>query len=199
MPQTVQILPGDGFMVDSNKSGPKWVKFFMTAQNWIVHLWRKFKGTQEVVQYYHVGMFENADSIIEQQWKVRETSSDKLLNTSNKLMIFRKKSLDGYDRDYLVRLAKEDLGKGYDVLNIIGKTLTWVTCIPLFGMYLQWPGVDVCVNRYAYWMLRAFKDKFGQRTHSDLTTHELYKYIKSHPEEWEVVFEGVPKDNLRKA
>lgn len=196
--QNVEILPGDIFLVDSNKNGPKIVKFFMTAPTWVVHLWRKLRGTQEVVKYYHVGMFKDKDTIIEQQGKVVEKSSKKLLNTGNMLCIIRKKSLDGYDRDYVVRVAVKDLGEGYDVLNCIGKFFTWLTGIPLFAQFMQWPKAEICINRLAYWYRKAFKDKFGALTHSELTTHRLYKYVLAHPEEWEIIFEAVPRDNLRK-
>ena len=50
--------------MDSNKNGPKIVKFFQTAPTWVHHLWRKIRGTQEVVEYYHVGMFKDFDNII---------------------------------------------------------------------------------------------------------------------------------------
>lgn len=190
-----KIQPADIFLVDSNKGGPRIVKFFQTAPTWVHHLWRKFRGIQEIVEYYHVGMFIDSDNIIEQQGKVIERSSSKLLNTSNDLLIARRKKVDSYSRDYIIKIAREDIGKGYDVLNIFGKTLTWLTGISLFAEYIQWPGAEICVNRVAYWCKKAFKDTFSQRTHSDLTTHELYKYIKSNPDEWEIIFEGIPRDN----
>ena len=47
---SITIKPGDIFLVDSNKKGPKIVKFLQVAPSWYHHLWRKIRGTQEVVK-----------------------------------------------------------------------------------------------------------------------------------------------------
>ena len=44
-----KIQKGDLFLVDSDNTGAKIVKFFMIAPTWYHHLWRKIRGTQEEV------------------------------------------------------------------------------------------------------------------------------------------------------
>lgn len=185
-----KVQAGDIFLVDSNKKGPRIVKFFQVAPTVYQYFWRKLLGTNEKVLYFHVGMFYNETEIIEQQGKVVRKSADKLLATKNRIFIARRKDSCKTNREALQKVATADLGQGYDVLNIIGKFLTWLTGIPLFGMFLQWPKAEVCVNRVAHWYREVFGEKFGNLTHSDVTTHEMYKYIKSNPDLYEVVFEG---------
>jgi len=190
-----EFQTGDIFFVDSNKFGARIVKMFQTAPTWIQHLWRKFRGTQEKVLYFHVGMFSDAHNLIEQQGKVIVRTANKLLNTNNEVLVVRKKSLVKIERSHLLKVAMEDLGEGYDVVNCIGKFLTWLTGIPLFAMYMQMPNQDICINRIAYWYKKAFDIKFGAKTHSELTTHTLYKYIMAHPEDWEIVYRGIPRED----
>ena len=92
----IQLEEGDGFLVDSNKTGPKIVKFFQTAPTWYIHLWRKIIGKQEIVEYYHAGVIGTVDGkwkIIEQQMKVEINDVEKLLNKSDKICIFRRRRL----------------------------------------------------------------------------------------------------------
>lgn len=193
----IEIQSGDFFLVDSKKSGAKWVKFFQTAPTIFHHLWRKLRGTQETVLFYHVGMFWDKSNLIEQQGKVIKKSANKLLGTNNEVLIIRLKSITEIERELLIKVAEEDLGEGYDIVNIFGKLFTWLTSIPLFARYMQLPNQDICVNRVAYWYRKALGVKFGAKTHSELTTHTLYKYIMSHPEEFEIVYRGNPReDNL---
>jgi len=195
------IKQGDIFMIDSNKTGPKIVKFFQTAPTWLHHIWRKLFGKQEEVLYYHVGLFGRGINekyyVIEQQAKVKvrdEYYTRKLLSSSNRLLIIRRKDIGELGRDRIVAEAMEDIGKGYDILNCFGKFLTWLTGIKLFARYLEWPDQEICINRVAQWYKNAIGEKFGAKTHSELTTHTMYKYIKSRPELWEIVYEGVPNE-----
>ena len=190
----VEIRTGDWFLIDSEKTGPKIVKFFMTAPTVWQHLWRKIRGTQEKVLYYHVGMFLSQDEIVEQQAKVIRKPSNKILNSSNRLMIIRLKGLPESVRTALYNFSLLDEGKGYDVLNCFGKFLTWLTGIPLFARYVEWPKAEICINRVAYW-LRYVGETFGAKKHSELTTHRMYKYIKAHPEKFEIVYEGIPRND----
>ena len=189
----IVIEAGDGFLIDSKKTGPKIVKFFMTAPTWVHHLWRKIKGTQETVLYYHAGMFVSPTEIVEQQSKVITKSSEKVLNTSDRLFIFRYKTLPkGVQRKDFVRYALMDTGEGYDVVNCFGKFLTWLTGIKLFARYMEIPNQEICINRLAYWYRKVACETFGVRKHSEITTHMMYKYIKAHPELFEIVREGEP-------
>lgn len=188
----IKIKPGDIFLIDSNKTGAKIVKFFQTAPTWYQHLWRKIRKTQETVLYYHVGMFTSQEKIIEQQAKVVEKSSHRILATDKKIFIARRKYISATQKKKLLKEAFEDLGKGYDILNCIGKFLTWLTGFPIFARYLEYPDQEICINRVAQWYKTALGETFGAKTHSELTTHLIYKYIKSYPKIWKVVYEGVP-------
>ena len=194
----IDIQPGDFFLVDSKKTGAKIVKFFQTAPTWVQHLWRKIRGTQEKVLFYHVGMFYDSSTLIEQQGKVIKRSANKLLDTSNEVLIVRRKRISEADQFLLTKIAEEDLGEGYDIVNIFGKLFTWLTGIPLFAMYMQLPNQDICINRVAYWYRKALGEKFGSFTHSGLTTHSLYKYILAHPDKFEIVYRGIPREDRLK-
>lgn len=187
-----KIQRGDLFLVDSDKTGAKIVKFFMTAPTWYQHLWRKIRGTQEEVKFYHVGMFIDRNTIIEQQSKVIEKSSSKILSTGDRVCIIRKVGITAEEKDELIRIAREDLGEGYDVVNCIGKFLTWLTGITLFARYVEIPNQEICVCRGAYWYRRALEILFGAKRHSELTTHKVYKYTDANPDELKIVYEGVP-------
>jgi hypothetical protein len=195
------ILNGDFFLIDSNKQGAKIVKFFQTAFTVYQHLWRKIRGTQETVLYYHVGQFIEVDGkirVIEQQGTVMlrdEEHTNKVLNTSDRLCIIRKKNLTDEQRNKLKEIALKDIGEGYDWLSCIGKFLTWLTGIILFARYVQLPQKEICINRVAYWYKEAIGETFGARTHSELTTHTMYKYIKKHQELFEILYEGVPNES----
>jgi len=189
---------GDIFFVDSNKTGPKIVKMFQSAYTWVHYLWGKATGTLEKVLYFHVGCFSDSTNLIEQQGRVIVRSANKLLSTHNEVLVVRHRMLSGNERKYWLNVAMEDLDEGYDIVNCIGKFLTWLTGIPYFAMYLQMPDQDICINRVAYWYKKTFQVTFGARTHSELTTHTLYKYIISHPNEWEIVYRGIPQEDFKK-
>ena len=195
MNDKITILDGDGFLIDSDKTGARIVKFFQTAPTIFQHLWRKLRGTQETVLYYHAGLFGYVNGelkIIEQQSKVVVKDANKVLNTSNRLFIFRRKDISDAQRRSIVEDALADVGLGYDVLNCFGKFLTWLTGIPLFAEYVELPDVEICINRMAKNYLDGIGETFGARKHSSLTTHLVYKYIKAHQEKFEIIFEGVP-------
>ena len=190
----VEIKPGDIFLIDSDKTGPKIVKFFMTAPTMWHHLWRKMRGTQEEVLYYHVGMFSTQAQIIEQQSKVIQRTSNKVLSSKNRVCIIRKKNLGNLQQVRLLEEAFDDLGKGYDVVNCIGKFLTWLTGIKFFARYMETADDEICINRVAQWYKTACDERFGGKTHHELTTHRMYKYVKHHTAKFKIVYEGIPAD-----
>jgi len=172
---------GDIILEDSNKTAAKIVKFFMTAPTWYQYLWRAIIRKQDIVNYYHVAMiinngfsgFTGKTDIIEQQTKVELAD----WNPKTHQIIFRKRNLTSEQLQTLKTIALEDIGRGYDVLNILGKTLTWLTGIQLFGRYLEWPRAEICINRVAYWYKEVLCVTFGTKTHTELTTHLLYLYL----------------------
>lgn len=174
---------GDIILEHSNKTGPKTVMFFMTAPTIWHHLYRKIRGTQEKVEYYHVAMilnngfngFTGLAEEIEQQAKVQIAD----WNSDRKQIIFRKIELSREDKQDLKQEALSDIGQGYDVVNCFGKFLTWLTGIKLFARYMEWPKKEICINRVAYWYKQIIKERFGVVAHSELTTFTLYKYLIS--------------------
>lgn len=184
----MNFLPGDLILVDSNKTGPKIVKFFMTAPNAYIHLWRKIRGNQEKVNYYHVAMILNDHEIIEQQGEVEIAPLEKTLNKNENLLFVRYKNTTPDQRARCASIAKADLGEKWDVLNAIGKFITWLTAIPLFARYIQKPEDEICVCRVGLWWRNAFGEKFGVKDHSELTTHKMYNYIMSHLDKFEIVY-----------
>lgn len=192
----INIQSGDMFLVDSNKSAPRLIKFLMTAPTVWHHLYRKFFGIQEWVRYYHAGILMDKDTIIEQQGEVQIKSSEKLLNTGNELFIFRRKYLTESDRQRILAVAKHSIGQWYGVVSCIGKTLTWITGIKFFARYIRIPTTEICINRCTDWYKRGIGETFGAKTHTELTTHSVYKYVMAHPEHFEVVFQGVPRNEI---
>lgn len=191
---------GDIFLCDSDRTGAKIVKFLMTAPTIWQHLWRKFRGTQETVRYYHAGMILDDNQMVEQQWKVQYGETQKIL--SRKVIIYRYKISEpdrvyyGMTRETRLNLIKmslrnaavEDIGKTYDIPQLIGKTLTWLTGIKLFVRVLgEWSREEeICVTRVAHWYKGICS--FGCKTPSEITTKIIDEYCELWEDEWEVVY-----------
>jgi hypothetical protein len=173
---------GDIVLIDSDQTGARIVKFFMTAPTWYKHIWRALWKTQTKVEYYHVAMMLE-DTMIEQQYRVRT----KDWNPNSKQMIFRRKKLTVHEKTQLQAVSKNDLKKKWDILNAIGKFFTWLTGIPLFAMFVQWPNHEICVCRVASWYEIVLNEKFGCLTRSEITTQRMYEYLKLNPK-YEIVY-----------
>jgi len=186
----MNILPGDIFLIDSEKTGAKIVKFLQTAPTVWQHIWRAIADEQDIVKYYHAGCFLNPFQIIEQQGVVRVKDSDGVLNSTNNKCFIRYKLATNEQRYFFQKLSLIDVGRGYDVLNILGKTVTWLTGIKWFAQHIESKDKEICVNRVAAWYKEFFNEDFGAKHHSELTTHTMYNYIKSHPEKFELIFES---------
>ena len=174
-------VTGDIILENSNKTGAKIVKFFMQSPTCYQQLWRWFNKSLTSVPYYHVAMIINdgfnghsglAD-IVEQQWKVRLED----WNPTSDQIIFRRVDLTSVQASTLRIVALTDMDEKWDILNAIGKFLTWLTCIPLFAMFMQWPTQEICVCRVASWYERVLRERFGCLTHSEITTQRLYEYL----------------------
>lgn len=189
----MDLKTGDILMFDSNKTGPRIVKFFMTAPTFWHYLWRAIRGTQEKVKYYHVAMVY--DSGIgetglkgEQQWKVK--FSDLYPIPESGVFIARYRRMTEDAKTQIMAEIRKDLGKNWDLLNVLGKTMTYFTGIRFFAQYVQWPGQEICVDRVAEWIWRVFRYLFGTHNFEETTTHVMYKWIKSHPQDWEIIKES---------
>ncbi len=189
------IQPGDIGLVNSNKSGARAVKFLQTAPTIFQHLWRKIRGTQEIVEFYHVLIFINKDTIIEQQGRVIERDSNKLLNTGNRLLIFRLKEITKVQQEALIFTARESLNGGYGVISCLAKFLTWTTGIIYFARYIHYPNTEICINRTMVWYKKAINYTFGFITPWEITTHLLYKELLKNPDKYIIVYDGVPRED----
>jgi hypothetical protein len=179
---------GDIFLCDSNSTGAKLVKFLMTAPTLWQYLWRKLRGTQEVVRYYHGGMFLDDYTMIEQQGKVQYGKAPHSI-LSRKMVVYRKKNLSVMEMDQLSKVARLDLGEGYDIPLIMGKTLTWLTGLRIFENFLGWLSKDqeICVTRVAYWY-ESISINFGVKEHEEITTKIIDEYCGKNINEWETVY-----------
>ena len=175
---------GDIFLVDSDKTGAKITKFFMQAPTIYQWLWRKIRGTQEVVNYYHAGMILGNDQLIEQEAKVEYGDLQKRL--TQRIVIYRNKNLN-LDQMILLRFrAISQLGQGYGIEDIIAHTLTWLTGIRLFVILIGslTRNTDICVNRVARWYNHI--DNFGINWY-EVTTKTMDEYC-SKSSDWERVY-----------
>lgn len=183
IPQT-----GDVFLVNSNKTGAKIVKFLMQSPTVWHQIWRYFRKTLQPVRYYHAGMVLYTSKIIEQNWKVELNDFGDLL--SKDIIIYRKKDLGDSNITTLKERANEDLGKIYDIPQIIGKTFTWLTGITLFVDLLGALSKEeeICVTRVSHWYKNICN--FGVKDNSEITTKIIDEYCQNHPNEWEIVYEN---------
>lgn len=183
------IKVGDILFEDSDKIGPKIVKYFMRSPNLWVDLWRIITNTVQKSEYYHPVLYVGNEKIIEQQWKVEYSE----LNLEQKLLIARKKDLRDGDRFVLKHIAELELGYKWGILNVIGKFLTWITGFKIFGRIIRWSSTEVSALRIARWYYQAFQETFGQKYYHDNTTKTMVDYIKNSPD-WEIIYEGDGND-----
>lgn len=191
---------GDIFLTDSMKLGARIVKFLQQSPTIYHQIWRWRKGTLEPVYYYHAGMVLDENTIIEQQWKVQKADIKKIFLKD--IVIYRFKKIEPnfftikntYGRLIKIHTNKaelyfraiNDLGEAYDIWQIIGKTLQWLTGIP----FARWLGemnkdTDICVSRVARWYSGICD--FGVKSPSEVTTKILDVYC-SNSDDWEVVY-----------
>lgn len=167
-----EYLPGDIFLVDSTASYARVVKFLMQAPTVYQWLWRKIRGTQQKVRYYHAGMVYSSTHVIEQQKVVEfETIDAAFLNDPH--IVYRNLQLTDQQRYKLVGLARNELGEGYDVLLIFGKTLTWLTGLGFLTRLTQWVDKEICVTRVAKWYQKVTGETFGKGSWHEVTTDNI--------------------------
>jgi len=176
------LLPGDIFSSDSDKTSAKIVKFLMISPT----IWHWLIGIRNEVRFYHPGLVIDQNNVIEQQSKVIIRSTEKCI-FSRPHIIFRNKNLTDKQRNFIVTLAKQDLGKGYDILLIFGKLFTWLTGIKWFNRVIQAKEKEICVTRVAYWYAKATGITFGKKTWHEVTTDDIDDWCSNHPNEWEII------------
>jgi hypothetical protein len=176
---------GDIFLCDSDRPAAKMAKFFMIAPTLWQYLWRKLRHTQQVVNYYHAGMILNDSAMIEQQGVVQYGLTQKIL--SRKIVIYRKKSLTITQQMQLSAYANSDLGRGYGIALILGKTLSWLTGIIWFQDFIgrETKNQMICINRVCKWYREI--DLFGVKSYFDSTTKTVDEFC-ANSHDWEVVY-----------
>ena len=181
-------LPGDIFLCDSQRTGARIVKF-LQAEPTVWHYLLKVIRRKPIntVRYYHAGMVLDSNTAIEQQWKVQTRPVTDILNRD--IIIYRHQDMvtsPEYQRELSER-ALQDTGKTYDIPQIVGKLLTWITGLKIFVRLLGAISTEneICVTRVAdwYWPLC----HFGVRTKHEVTTHILDEYCSSE-RQWAVVY-----------
>lgn len=188
----MKYMPGDIFLIDSNRTPAKIVKFLMTAPTIWQHIWRGIRGKNDKVDFYHAGMIMSNNMVIEQQDKVEFENVYDAFQKKDRYVVWRKKDLSPKQRIRLIEIAQMDLGEGYDIPLIFGKTLSWLTGIKQFTRFVEAKEKDICVTRVGYWYHRALGYTFGVRTWHEITTKLMNQYCLTHSEEWEIVdFKGV--------
>lgn len=181
---------GDIFLNDSNKLGAKIVKFLQQSPTIYSQIYRFFTHKLEPVRYYHAGMVYSESQIIEQQWKVQLDDLNKIL--SRRIIIYRFKPFASHEsqRTLVKARALEDLDKIYDIPQLIGKTLSWLTGIKLFvrllGAFSK--EQEICVTRIGDWF-EGLCD-FGVKTKHEITTKIIDEYCQAHPEKWETIYQN---------
>lgn len=179
---------GDIFLCDSSRLGAKIVRFLQQSPTIWQQIWRYFRHTLEPVNYYHAGMVISESQIAEQQWKVQLADLNKIL--SRKIVIYRKKDLTEVQQHILYDRALEDVGKIYDIPQLIGKTLTWLTGIKFFVRILGALSKEneICVTRIGDWY--KYICNFRVKTKHEITTKILDEYCSNNPKEWEVIYKN---------
>ncbi len=197
----IDIQAGDFAIVDSTRTPAKIVKYLMRSPTLYHDLFRMIIKKLEVPLHYHAVMFINKDLIIEQQGEVLERSTDKILNTNNRLFIFRMKNgISDLEKKVLISNARSDIGHWYGVMSCIGKTLTWLTNIKFFARYIHILKTEICINLVCKWYYNAFGELFGKKTYLESTTWSVYKYVIAHPEKFDIIYDGIPReDNLKES
>jgi len=187
-----KFLPGDIFFNDSTAFYATLVKFLMqspTVWHWIIGKIQKlFIGEAnpkflDEVRFYHAGMIYNDTQVIEQQKKVElETIENTIINRTH--VVWRRKGLSQSQRNKLIEIATADIGKGFDVLLIFGKTLTWLTGIKGLTRVIERPTKEICVTRVAKWYSLALNEKFGKKSWDEVTTDDIDNWCLINPDKW---------------
>jgi hypothetical protein len=196
--------PGDIFLVDSDASYAKLVKFLMRSTTlWHYIVGRIYEGItrnqapewlMRDSHYYHAGMIVNTTQVVEQQMVVEyETIGAAFAHKPH--IVIRKKNITSEQQTTLVSFMKADLGKGYDWLLIFGKTLAWLTGISVFTLFMNLSHKEICVNRIAKVYYKLFKETWGHLSiwkslgWSLVTTTDIDYFAKNNPNLYEIIEE----------
>jgi hypothetical protein len=192
--EMIMTKKGDIFFTDSDKTGPKIVKFLMqspTVWHWalgkILGLFSPSLKAKFIspVRMYHAGMFVDEKTIIEQQWKIQHDEGDKIFG--GKHAVWRYKHLTEGQADSLRILAEARLGTTYDIQLILGKTMTWLTGIKWFVRNVEAKNKDICITFVAYLYFEVVGYKWGRETWHEITTDLMDDWNMAHPDDWELV------------
>lgn len=192
MSNPFKLQAGDIFLLDSNSTESKMVKFLMSSDtiwHWIIGKIYEF-FTKKLAPYwlikpqyyYHVGLIYSDTETIEQQAKVVKMPISRLDGKS--YMIIRKIGLTNLELEALLANAAIDIGNGYDILLIVGKTLHWLTGIPFFTLLLNLPKKELCVTVTAKWVYNTWKELWGRKNYNFVQTDDMYYYAISHPSKY---------------
>ena len=171
------IQIGDIVFEDSDRQGAKIAKFFMTAPNVFIHIYRAITKTQEKVEYYHPFVIFDDKRLIEQQLKVG--FDDKENYNKKKFIVFRRTNTNATDVLKFLYIAESEVGQIWGIFHtIFGRSLTWLTGIKFFTRYVKLPNEEVSAGRVARWLYKTYGETFGKKTYQECTTHDMVKHMK---------------------
>lgn len=176
---------GDIIFEDSDKGGPKIVKYFMRSPNVWVDLWRMLNGRLQKSEYYHPAVALGNSQMAEQQLRVQITSIENF--NQNKFIVFRRKNITHYQATRLNEVINKEQGQLWGIIQTFGKFATWLTGIPLFSRYFKLPNEEVSATRVARWYYKAFGETFGLPTYQENSTHTMVTYMLNHPETYTII------------
>lgn len=115
---------GDVIFEDSNKGGPKIVKYFMRSPNIFVDLWRMLNGKLQKSEYYHPTVVLGGGDMAEQQFRVQITSIENF--NQDKYIVIRPKQQQHYQLTRLREIILKEQGQLWGIVQVLGKFLSWL-------------------------------------------------------------------------
>lgn len=188
----INLQKGDIIFEDSEKTGAKIVKYFMRSPSLWHDLYRIITKKVKKCEYYHPLMILNGNTneYIEQQFRVQKGQESALLAPERHILVARKVGLSRSDKNRLQAIAEGNIGALWGILESVGKFLTFLTSIPYFARYLRWPNHHVSAVRVCQWLYETYGETFGMKTYGENTTKTMVDFIRSHPKQWQIIYES---------
>lgn len=176
---------GDLFICQSVNPVSRWGMVIMASNTLWNYIISKLNRTYKPVRFYHSGIIVNNTQVIEQYFKVRYNTIEHILN--RKAIIFRMKKLTKKQQKLIIRRAKRDIGKPYNVPLSLAYIFSWITginkTIEEVGNLTK--NQEVCTTELA----KCYKNicNFGIKNYKLLTTKDIEKYCLKN-KNWEIVY-----------
>lgn len=183
----LQLNIGDIIFQDTDKFFVKILKYLMRSPSIWHDLFRIITGKIKKCEYYHPVVVISHNKTAEQQKIVQYDDLIDELNYDKFIIVRRKDNLIA-DELNLTNLIEEELGQPWGYLNVLGKFLTWLTNIKLFGRYIKRKNEEVSALRIARWYYKVFGETFGEKDYRDNTTQTMVQYVLNNPDKYNVIY-----------